>query len=618
MIITWTQNIKDQKVIGRLLMDIGKVTGGQVEEAVRFQKANGCRIGEAMTRLGFVTEEDLIEVIARAFGMTPLKKLDMKTLEDIGFDSRLFQNLDPNVLEGMGVLPVRVSMDTSPEQSIQVWTLFVIVDDPWSLSEVEQVKSEIVESLKNEGFGGFGAARGDTPFVEGDDFEVEVMGYLAKRRDISSVISEVSAHQGSLLLGGAADEEHLAAKQISDIMKTAITKRATDIHIMPMHSRGGLFVRIRVDGELITTLRDGKVTAKEYNMLMNKIMLMAGMNNTLKRQPQDGSISWVHEKSFYELRVASMPTSLSTMDLEGNKVQIRLLSKNTGGLPLDELGLVGDSLSMVREMYSLPSGILLCAGPTGSGKTTTIYSILRSIDIEKQSCYSIEDPVEYHLEGATQIPVSEREGMTFSRILRTLLRLDPDIVFIGEIRDPESALIAAQISNTGHSVFSTIHTNSAYLTPLRLSSMGVPEYMLVGNLNGVIAQRLVKRNCPACTQPYTPSERTIRALGLPPDVLYSAGTGRTPSGGVCPQCGGKGTIGRIGIYEILPLYREDGWEEMIGHPKKMRDHMRSKGYPDIMDDAIAKMRDGYISPDSLLGILSRAEAVIDEALRTRK
>lgn len=615
MIITWTQNIQDQRVIGRLLVDLGKVTPSQVEEAVQYQKANGCRIGEAMIALGFVDEKDLLEVMAGTFHMTPIKSLDMKVLEEIGFDNRLFQNLDPNVLDGMGVLPVRVEIETTPEQSVQVWTLYVIVDDPWRLSEVEQVKSEVVDILRKEGLGGFGAVAGDSQFLEGDDFEVEVIGYLARRKDISSVISELSAHQGALSLGVTFDEEHLASKQISDIMKTAISRKATDIHITPMHSRGGLLVRIRVDGDLVTVIRDGKVSAKEYNMLMNKIMLMAGMDNTQKRQPQDGNISWVHERTFYDLRVASIPTSLSTMDLDGNKIQIRILSKNAGGLSLEDLGLMGDSLSIVREMYSQPSGILLSAGPTGSGKTTTIYSILKNLDLESQSCYSIEDPVEYHLEGATQIPVSEREGVTFAKILRTLLRLDPDIVFLGEIRDAESALIATQISNTGHSVFSTVHTNSAYLTPLRLSSMGVPDYMLVGNLNGVIAQRLVKKNCPYCTAPYTPSERVIRALGLPRDIVFSAGTGKTPSGGVCPHCGGRGTLGRIGIFEIMPLFREDGWEELIRHPKKLREFMRSKGYPDIMDDAIAKMRDGYISPDSLLGILSRPEAVIEEGLR---
>jgi type IV pilus assembly protein PilB len=294
--------------------------------------------------------------------------------------------------------------------------------------------------------------------------------------------------------------------------------------------------------------------------------------------------------------------------LDGVKMQFRILYRHAQ-LSLTELGFLENDLALIKQLYSLPSGVLLVTGPTSAGKTTTLNSILRMLDLESQVCYTVEDPVEYHLDNAYQIQVSEREGRSFARILRSLMRLDPDIVLLGEIRDEETALIAMQIANTGHSVFSTLHTNSAWTAPQRLATMKIPPYLIVGTLNGVIAQRLVQKNCPDCLEEYKPSDKVIRTLDLPKDMPFYKGSGKI-KGGTCPTCKGRGYKGRVGIFEIAPLALYEKWDKYIDRPLAMRDFFLSLGLHDLMGDAVEKMKRGIISPDSLMGVLARMEAVI--------
>jgi type IV pilus assembly protein PilB len=608
MISKWTEKLPKMPRMGELLVKKGFVTIGQVDEAVEYKKSHDVRIGEALVALGYTSEDSVLQVFAEGLGMEFIPHLDGKWLAENGFDHGLFYKFNFGMLDHISIIPLRVDVEISPEATVQMWKLHVILNDPWQFESVNTLASELIKRTKADKqisllkeSGGAGGS-----FEQGEDFEIEVIGYLAKKTEIGSVLGELSQQALSIdSFQSKEDESQVAARQFSEIVNSAILRNATDIHITPMHGRGGLHVRFRIDGEVESVIRNGRMTDQEWNVFLNKAMTMASMDTTRKREPQDGYIQYPHDRNVYDLRVACIPTSLYGVNLEGAKIQIRILRSNKS-LSLQHLGFGEDMLGLLKEIYTQPSGVVLCAGPTGSGKTTTVYSVLQQLDLERQVCYTIEDPVEYRLESATQIPVSEREGRSFATILKSLLRLDPDIVFLGEIRDPESAAIAIQIANTGHTVLSTIHTNSAYTTPLRLRTMGIPEYLLVGNLNGVIAQRLVKRICPTCRQPYTPSAHAIRTLQLPDDRPYFKGTGKV-DGMTCPDCGGKGIRSRLGIYEILPLCKYEGWEEYLGDPNKLRDFMFERGHYDMMYDAMVKMTSGLICPDDLCAVMSRLE-----------
>ncbi len=611
MIIKWNERISNQTtVLGEMLVTKNIITQTQRNEAVILNRKEHIRLGDALVKLGYVTEDQILETIAEAAGLPYLKKLDIKTIQEYGFDTALFSKFPSLFLDRVSIIPVNLDVEVVPGTTIQRWKLTIILSDVWQHNDIEELVFELEAALRKER-----ETFGNEQLISGEDYEIEVEGILAKPNDIQMLLGELQAQSSFMSIHTVEDESHSAGKLFQDIMAKAIRMNASDVHISPMHARGGLLVRVRVDGEVEKLMRDARYTAQEYNMFLNKVLNLAQMNTTILREPQDGFINHQFERQIFELRIAVIPTNLMNTTLNGNKIQIRIL-RTSSGLGLSDLGLIGKNFETVREMYTRPSGIVLCAGPTGSGKTTTIYSILKNLDLEKQICYTIEDPIEYQLDGAYQIPVSEKEGRSFAAILRSLLRLDPDIVFMGEIRDPESAAIAVQIANTGHTVFSTTHTNSAYTTPLRLLSMGIPEYLLLGNLNGVIAQRLIRKNCPDCLATYQPNPKLLQLLGLPEDINYRRGSGRDSRGNICKTCGGKGVKGRIGIFEMLPLFKYDGWEDYTRSPQKMQEFFTERGHSDLFMDALEKLKNGMISPDNMHGVMTRTELMIENDLQT--
>lgn len=605
---TWANKISGLGVLGRILTEDNLVTQEDVNVALKYAEENGVRLGDALQEMGKVSELDILHSFGKRLDMMVLPRLDAKTLDAIKFDSGFCNKFSSEMLENIGVLPVRFEIMTSQDFG-QEWVFHVVVNNPWQHNDIIWLMDSFLKRSKaDKQLTGLKSISN----VDQGFYTIRLEGYLAKKSEITAILSEVAGRTVAVATAIDEDEEQIAAQQFRDIMNKAISMKASDVHISPLHQRGGLHVRVRKDGELTDLIRDGRVTELEYNTFLNKVMNMSKMDMTRKREPQDGAMQFHHERTLYDMRIAVIPTSYLTEVLDGCHIGIRILYKNSD-MSLENLGLLEDDITTVRRLYSRPSGILLLAGPTSSGKTTTIYSILKRLDLDRQCCYTVEDPVEYHLDGAYQIPVSEREGRGFKQILRSLMRLDPDIVFMGEMRDPESALMATQIANTGHAVFSTIHTNSSYTAPQRLLAMGIPNYLVLGNLNGVIAQRLVLKNCPNCTTTYTPSERTLDLLRLPKDGVYRKGTGEvvTERGKmVCPVCSGKGTVGRCGIFEIMPLCFYEGWEDLLSKPHDLRTFFVNRGHRDLMMDAKVKLEKGLISPDSLYGVLSSAEEMI--------
>ena len=595
--MSWIKNLPSLRLLGNLLIEKGKITKEQLDEALEYQKQKGIRLGVALAELGYITEADVLDVFSQHLEMPRLQHLDRRVLDGMGADYSFISEFPVDTISRLGVIPFKLEIETQVDQATQIWKFHVILSDPWMYDEV----SMLIDNYVKQYFASHDIG------VSIYDVETEIVGYLAESSEIGSILAEISGTVTASIFNR--DEEQAAGKLLFDVLASTIAQNGTDVHISPLHSKGGIWIRLRVDGVMKDYMKDARYSANEYNTLVNRVMTMANMDTTRKREPQDGGMEFPYNRIIFDIRVAAIPTYLMSNVLDGVKIQLRVLYRHAQ-LSLSELGFLKKDLEVVKQLYSKPSGILLVTGPTSAGKTTTLNSIMRMLDLESQVCYTVEDPVEYHLDNAYQVPVSEREGRSFARILRSLMRLDPDIVLLGEIRDEETALIATQMANTGHSVFSTLHANSAWTAPQRLATMGVPLYLIIGNLNGVIAQRLVQKNCPDCTREYTPSSKVFQTLGIPVKGPYYKGTGEI-DGKMCPTCKGRGYKGRTGIFEIAPLALYEGWDKFIERPIAMRDFFISLGFHDLMGDATEKMKQGIISPDSLMGVLARMETVIE-------
>ena len=362
---------------------------------------------------------------------------------------------------------------------------------------------------------------------------------------------------------------------INGLISEAVRTRASDIHIEPFEDR--LSVRLRVDGVMREVLTPPRKVAP---LLVSRIKVMARLDIAEKRVPQDGRVSLSLGGRSIDVRVSTLPSRY------GERVVMRLLDKEQAHLDLDQLGMPAKTLDRFRQALKAPNGIVLVTGPTGSGKTTTLYAALTLLNDQVRNILTVEDPIEYGLDGVGQTQVNARVGMTFAAGLRAILRQDPDIVMVGEIRDAETAQIAVQASLTGHLVLSTVHTNSAAAAVTRLRDMGVEPFLLSSTLSAVMAQRLVRRLCPSCKTPYTPGARELALLGLPPggDHTFYHAVG-------CEACGGLGYEGRIGLYELIvmdqtlrEMIHEDAREHTIeAHALGETETLRASGARHVVE-----------------------------------
>ncbi len=373
---------------------------------------------------------------------------------------------------------------------------------------------------------------------------------------------------------------------INALLTQALRERASDIHIEPYESRS--VVRFRVDGTLRDIIEPHRAL---HAAIASRIKVMAQLDIAEKRLPQDGRIALRLGGHPVDVRVSTLPTG------HGERVVLRLLDKESGRMTLPALGMDSEILAELEALIRLPHGIVLVTGPTGSGKTTTLYAALSRLDAGSMNIVTVEDPIEYDLDGVGQTQVNPRIDMSFARALRAILRQDPDVIMVGEIRDLETAQIAVQASLTGHLVLATLHTNSAAAAVNRLTDMGVEPFLLASSLLGVLAQRLVRCLCPDCRRAYTPDAGELAALGLPspPAQLYA------PVG--CPACNHTGYRGRTGIYELLQL--DEGLRRMIhDHAPEaaLQEHARRQGMTTLRDDGMRWVEAGRTSLEEVLRV----------------
>lgn len=608
----WSSKLPSLPLLENWLLEHKKVTADQISECSEIAMEEGQNITRIMVDKGYVLERTILNFYADQLGLEYLDSFTKKTLDDLDYNKGFFNKFNLSILDNMSIIPFKYE-STDNSSVVQIYQVHVILSDPWQQADIKHAVSDVIrrmnmENLNNRSEYSVGNMNSSEYEIYNEDPQIEIVAYLAKSADIRQVLQEIG---DTVEIQVFADKEEAEAMRLwNEIMNGAIKMKATDIHVSPLSNRGGLWVRFRIDGEMEDRIKTSRYSREEYQVLLNKIMVEANLDTTRKAMPQSGALRHMYEKNTYDMRIEVIYTSFNNQDFEGNKVSLRILY-NTSSVTMESLGLYASELELLTQMYSQPSGMLLATGPTSSGKSTTMFSILQNMDLLRRNCYTAEDPVEYHLENATQIPISEPEGRTYAVVVRSFMRLDPDILYLGEIRDGESARAAVQIANTGHTVLSTLHTNSSYSVPLRLSSMGVESYMLSSALSGVIAQRLVRKNCPHCLEEYKPDQHIMDLLELSSNERYYHGSGHTADGRLCPYCKGKGYKGRIGIFELLPLFKYPGWERHLQEPTVLRQMMMGYGYADLYMDATRKMHDQQISPNAIAGIIAPVNAGVE-------
>lgn len=511
-----------KKRLGELLVDAGAINQEQLEAALAEQKKRtGQKLGNVLIDMGVITEEQMIEALKNQLNYPGVN------LREFKIEDEIIAMTDESFLRKNSIMPFGFSQN-NPN------LLKLAMSDPLDLRALD-----------------------DFFLVTGHQAEI----YITTQADITNAIARYYGSAEARRMaeqftkereesGRAAAEENTEnealkdapiVKLVSQIIEQAVRKRTSDIHIEPFESV--LRIRYRVDGVLQEEMTHDMSI---HSAMIARIKIISGMDIAEKRKPQDGRATAIVDKNEYDIRVSMLPT------VYGEKVVMRLTQKKALSRDKKDLGFPPEELAKFEKIISRPNGIMLVTGPTGSGKSTTLYTALSELNVIGVNIITVEDPVEANIHGINQVQVNEKAGMTFAAALRSILRQDPDIIMIGEIRDEETAGIAVKAAITGHLVVSTLHTNSAASTISRLADMGVEDYLIADSVIGVIAQRLVRRVCNSCCETVDADEYDRQILNLPEngEPVKIKRPGKKPE---CMECGGSGYHGRIGIYEIMPL-----------------------------------------------------------------
>ncbi len=530
-----------KEIIGNLLVKQGKIQPQQLERALAHQATVGRRIGEILVSLGFISEEDLVQ--AMASGM------------DLGVYAPA---------TGDEFLPLDISKPFHKEHPFALIRrqdkLYLVTSDP--------LDSDIVSSADMVAPGPFDILLTTEPNIK----KITAAEYdLAPEEEETSIVGTESEIDR---LKDMASEAPVI-KYVNNLIDTAINRRASDIHLEPLER--GLLIRLRVDG----ILHDFEIPpAPMQPAIVSRTKLLANLDIAERRVPQDGKISMRISGKEIDLRVSTMPT------VHGEGVVVRLLEKGNIVLDLGHLGMKPEMESRFLDLVSMPNGIFLATGPTGSGKTTTLYCALNHVNTGMNKIITLEDPVEYQLEGINQIQVRPDIGLTFARGLRSIVRQDPDVIMVGEIRDADTAEIAVQSSLTGHLVFSTLHTNDAISSIMRLVDIGIERFLIAASLRGILGQRLVRCICQNCRSPRGMISEFLETRTIGEDFRIYKGSG-------CHSCSQTGYTGRKGIFELLAvndaMSRAISQGSDLGILKKVA---ADAGFRSMFEDGLDKVRDG--------------------------
>jgi type IV pilus assembly protein PilB len=559
--------------IGRVLTKMGKVTREQVVEALTFQKSKGGALGRILIDLGYIKEHDLNVALAAQRGY------ELINLDTVKIPPEAIAAVPAQIATTNKVLPRAFDKDTkaltvvmaSHEnfralddlRSLMGYTVTVKIGDP------DQIDKLIAKHYQAAAEGIGDILKG----MEDDDALKDLKGRKGESIDLDS-------------LKEAADSNPVR-KLINLVLLQAIKDKASDIHFEPFENE--FKMRYRIDGVLYEMMPPPAHIAPAIS---SRIKVMANLDIAERRLPQDGRIELNVNNQPIDLRVAVLPTMF------GESVVMRVLDRGNVNLDLDKLGMRDDDLTMIRQLIHKPNGIVIVTGPTGSGKTTTLYSALRELNDPSSKLITAEDPVEYDIDGIIQCQIKPEIELTFARILRSMLRQDPDVILIGEIRDKETAEIAVQASLTGHLVFSTLHTNDAPSAIARLLDLGLEPFLVTATIEGIIAQRLVRKVCLNCKTEYTPTEEQLMELELRPEDVAGK---RFYYGRGCDQCNNTGYRGRLGLYEIMLL--DDDMRDMIiqhASTQVLRMEAKKRGMRTLRQSGLLAIYDGITTIEEVV------------------
>lgn len=560
-----------QELLGKRLIEEGIITQEQLEEALRhrdLKKGEKGLLGRILVKLEYCTEEDVARIVAERAGVQFL------SLVSYQLDAAAMLNVSPEAARRYRALPIAFAPDGRLLVAMQQPLDILALDDlrvltGYNIQPVVVTDSELDAAIKNYSQSSLNVehARDDKPVAEVDD------------------AANVTAEEGT---------DRPAVQLANVILTQAVTQKASDVHIEVYEKI--LRVRFRIDGVLHDVMSPPR---QLHGSLVSRFKIMAKMNIAERRIPQDGRMSVKIEGKTVDVRVASLPASF------GERLTLRLLERTDRTITLEELGVAPNILAAYKKLVSLPYGFIPVTGPTGSGKSTTLYASLGAVDRTAKNVITVEDPVEYRMEGINQVQINPKAGLTFASGLRSILRSDPDIVMVGEIRDRETARIAIEAALTGHMVFTTLHTNDAAGAISRLTEMGVEPYLTASSVVGIMAQRLARLLCQQCKESYIITREMAEAIpGFPLNQHEETVKLQRPRNGGCMRCSGTGYSGRIGVYELLVVTEEI--QRLALEQKSSSEIQRmavAQGMQTMRQDGLMKVKQGFTSIEEVLRVI---------------
>ncbi|MDA3932585.1 MAG: GspE/PulE family protein [Tenericutes bacterium] len=545
------------KRIGDILLNKEIITENELDKTLKAKKENE-RLGETFVRLGITTETQILKALEASTGVKRV------SLQNMNIDENILQLIDEEFCRRHNIIPFK----------IDGMRLLFVTSDPLDFTVIEELR--LLTGLRPVAYS-----------APKDDIISQIEKYYGFSRTLEAlgikqdvVFDEEESINSDI-------ETTPMVKLVNQILTSAVFQRASDIHIDPLDEK--VIIRYRVDGVLDMVK---ELPLKIHKQMVSRIKVMANMDITETRKPQDGRIQTLIQHKNLDLRISTLPT------VRGEKVVMRLLDISNQLNNISTLGLSKDEESLVREMIQTPNGIVLVSGPTGSGKTTTLYACLHELNQPDVNIVTVEDPVEIKVEGINQVQVKPEIKLTFASTLRSILRQDPNIIMIGEIRDVETAEISVRASLTGHLVLSTIHTNSAVKTISRLLDMEIEPFLIGSSLTGIIAQRLVRKLCPECSYKIDVADSERKLFDK-----YNMKVNHLKHPKGCPSCNHKGYAGRIAIFEVLPISKN--MEKLISKNatnNELEALAEKEGLVSLMASGLKKVKDGLTTMEELLKV----------------
>lgn len=560
--------------LGDLLVSSGTITEKQLSEALKIQKESGAgqRLGTVLIENQFITEAQLIDTLRMQLGV------DFIDLNNTAIPPEMASVLPKNIAKKHMVIPVNVIGND----------LYLAMVDPLNFITIEEVQAATRKRV--------------VPVIATTQAMERAVLNLYSTEGAARAINEMkrenvgnaSVEQATDKVANLEDEANSAPtiRLVNSIIERAITEQASDIHIEPREEN--VVVRMRIDGMMRKVL---EVPKDLQGSVISRMKIMCNMDISQHRIPQDGRCNVRVRQQDIDLRVSTLPT------IYGEKIVLRILKKSEDLLSMDGIGLRGKNKELFQKLiHNNSEGVVLIVGPTGSGKSSTMYTMVRDLNTEDVNIITLEDPVEYNIDGINQVQINEKAGLTFANTLRAVLRQDPDIVGVGEIRDSETAEIALRAAMTGHLVLSTIHTNDAKSSIDRLLGIGVEPYLISGAVKGIISQRLVRRICPHCKTEYVPDESELEMMRMKPasQVKFYKGEG-------CPECFYTGYRGRMAVFEILAFTADIKRAILVNDPVALEKAIEESGFNPILENCRELVLEGITTVQEVSRAVSRTD-----------